>query len=150
MFCKSCGAPINQGETFCPACGTPVAAEQQPAYNTTPSYNAAPSYDTNSFGTSFGAPAYTPAPDNSILTFGILSLVFGSILGIIFGAIAGSKAKKYVAAGGVLSGGPKVGSILGKIGLILGIISSVVIAIYLVVYIVAIISLMGSSGYYYY
>lgn len=48
MFCKNCGANVNDGEMFCPACGvkqdvveTP-AAPQQPVYNEAPSFQQAP------------------------------------------------------------------------------------------------------------
>ena len=69
-----------------------------------------------------------------ILVFGILSLVFTSILGIIFGAIAKSKAKAWVAAGNPLTGKAKVGKILGTIGLAVGIVVTVAYGIVLAVY----------------
>ena len=130
MFCKSCGAPINQGEAFCTACGTPV--EQQPAY-TAPVCNT--------------APVSVPAPDNTTLVYGILSLALGGIFGIIFGAMAKSKCAAYLAQGGTLEGTAKVGYILGKVGFILGIVSTIVLSIYLLIYFVAIGSLIGIAYY---
>ena len=67
------------------------------------------------------------------LVFGILGLVFGTVLGIIFGAIGRSKGKAYIARGGTLTGASKVGFILSKVALILGIIGVIVVILCLVV-----------------
>ena len=69
----------------------------------------------------------------NLLVFGILSIVFSSIVGIILGAIGRSKGKKYIQAGGTLTGSAKVGYILSLVGLILGIIVTVYIIIMAIV-----------------
>ena len=66
------------------------------------------------------------------LVFGILSLVFGSIVGIILGSIGRKKGKEFIAQGGELTGASKVGFILSKVGVILGIISTIFIVIYVI------------------
>lgn len=71
------------------------------------------------------------------LVWGILSLVFSSILGIIFGAIGLSKSKKFVAEGGELVGKAKVGKILSLVGIILGIVVTIIIVIEIIVVIAA-------------
>ncbi len=72
----------------------------------------------------------TPLPQQpNILVWGILSLVFETILGIIFGAIGLKKGKQFIAAGGTLTGTAKVGYILSRVGLILGIVSTVAVVI---------------------
>ncbi len=68
----------------------------------------------------------------NLLVYGILSIVFSSIVGIILGAIGRSKGKKYVAAGGTLTGASKVGYILSLVGIILGIIVTVYVVILVV------------------
>ena len=69
----------------------------------------------------------------NLLVFGILSIVFTSIVGIILGAIGRSKGKKYIQADGTLTGSAKVGYILSLVGLILGIIVTVYIIIMAIV-----------------
>ena len=76
------------------------------------------------------------------LTFGILGIIFGAmggLLGIIFSAIGLSKAKKYAAEGGEMSGKVKTGKILSTVGLILGIVGMVLSIILSVV--------MSKAGY---
>lgn len=88
-------------------------------------------YDPNN---NYQQPVYSQpaAPQPNILTFGILSLVFGTVLAIIFGAIGRSKGKNYIAQGGTLTGSAKVGYILSLVGLILGIVSTVIVAIIII------------------
>ena len=69
----------------------------------------------------------------NLLVFGILSLVFSSIVGIILGAIGRKKGKAYIAQGGELTGASKVGFILCKVGIILGIVATIVIIIYAII-----------------
>ena len=132
MFCKSCGAPLNHGEAFCPNCGTPVAIEQQPMY-TQPNYG-------HGYGAPY-APAAPEAPKASaavpVRVFGILALCFAlsvyfSVLGFIFGPIAMSKANSFLAQGGTLNGFVKTGRALGKAGLIVGIIATVFWTLYFI------------------
>ena len=79
----------------------------------------------------------------NLLVLGILAVVFAElgIPGIILGAIGRSKGKKFVQAGGTLTGAAKVGYILSLVGLILGIVMTVFWVIYLIVIIAA-----GASG----
>ena len=76
-------------------------------------------------------------PQPNTLVFGILSLVFTSILGIIFGSIGRKKGKEFIEQGGEPTGAAKVGFILSKIGVILGIIATIIIAIYIIMFAVA-------------
>lgn len=73
------------------------------------------------------------------LTFGILGLIFceSGLLGIIFSAIGLSKAKKYAAEAGELTGKAKTGKILATLGLVFSIISLVCIIIIAIVSAVA-------------
>lgn len=92
-------------------------------------------------------PAYNALPAQpNLLVFGILSLVFSSIVGIILGAIGRKKGKAYIAQGGTLTGASKVGYILSLVGIILGII----VTVYLVIVIIAAIATVGKTGYNYY
>ncbi len=75
-------------------------------------------------------PVQQTAAQPNLLVFGILSLVFSTIVGIILGAIGRSKGKAYIAQGGELTGASKVGFILCKVGIILGIIATIVCVIY--------------------
>lgn len=69
------------------------------------------------------------------LTFGILGLVFcgSGILGLIFSIIGMSKAKKYAAEAGELTGKAKTGKILATLGLVFSIIAIVIWVICLIV-----------------
>lgn len=146
-FCNNCGTQVQDGAPFCPNCGAPISAPAQPQPTPVTSYQPV------------AAPAPAPAPaqsgDNStqILIFGILALVLAEfgIPGLIFGIITKKKVAEYLASGHELTGKAKVGSILGKVGLILGIVLTVFWAIYILyfVFIIGIIGAAGSSSYYY-
>ena len=77
----------------------------------------------------YAQPYQQIAPQPNLLVFGILSLVFTSIVGIILGAIGRKKGKAYIAQGGTLTGASKVGYILSLVGLILGIVVTVIYVI---------------------
>lgn len=123
MFCKSCGAPLNQGESFCPNCGAPVLAGGQPACtNPNLGYGTAQTQiDPNWPKAGDAVPA---------MVFGIVSLCFAlsiyfSLLGVIFGAVALAKVNRYLDRGGAVNGFSKTGRGLGLAGLIVGIVGSV-------------------------
>ena len=78
-------------------------------------------------------PVQQTSAQPNLLVFGILSLVFSSIVGIILGAIGRKKGKEYIAQGGELTGASKVGFILSKVGIILGIVATIVIIIYAII-----------------
>ena len=82
-------------------------------------------------------------PQPNLLVLGILAVVLAEfgIPGIILGAIGRSKGKKYIQAGGTLTGAAKVGYILSLVGLILGIVMTVVWIIYIIV-----IAAAGANG----
>lgn len=147
-FCNNCGTQVQDGAPFCPNCGAPISAPAQPQPTPVTSYQpvAAPA----------PAPATTQSGDNStqILIFGILALALAEfgLPGLILGIIAKKKVAAYLASGHELTGKAKVGSILGKVGLILGIVMTVVWGIYIVVYGLIYGVLLGSlasSSYYY-
>lgn len=119
MFCKKCGAEINEGEKFCPACGTPIETEAAPIVAT---------------------PASAPAPKGNDLLpmiLGIISFVVceTALAGIILGAIARKKAKAFAAAnGGQHSKKSKLGKTFGTLGLVFGIIFIAVWVIVAIIY----------------
>ena len=78
-------------------------------------------------------PVQQTSAQPNLLVFGILSRVFTSIVGSILGAIGRKKGKAYIAQGGELTGGSKVGFILCKVGIILGIVATIVIIIYAII-----------------
>ena len=160
MFCKNCGQEIPEGVKFCGNCGTPVAVqapEPQPAPAQQPQYQAAPQPQYQAPQPQYQQPQYqqpvyaAPAAQQeqpNLLVLGILSLVFCSLglPGLIIGAIGRSKGKKFVQAGGTLTGASKVGYILSLVGLIFGIIMTIFWVIYIIVAIVALVA--GGSNYY--
>ena len=81
MYCRNCGAAVNENFRVCPQCGTPVHGEEQHLTTNSTYYG------------SLGNP--TPA-----LVWGILGLAFSltfylSFLGIIFSCIGIRKASNY-------------------------------------------------------
>lgn len=131
MYCQNCGTVLNEGAAFCANCGAPVAAPVAPAEN-----------------------PETAGMRKPILVNGILGVAFASpflltwVVGLIFSIITKCKVKKFLAAGGQLTGRAKAGNILATIGLILnGIIPAYVVTaataygIYsLVTYIISLVS----------
>lgn len=139
MFCPNCGTNAPDGAKACPNCGTFLNAQPEaPVYQEAPAqqpiYNAAP-VSTVVYNTT------------QILVFGILALALAGstgIVGIIFGILTKKKVNEYLGLGGTLTGKAKVGSILGKVGLILGIVMTVFWAIYITVIIIA--AMAGALG----
>ena len=109
MICNQCGAQLPEGTTVCPNCG--AALNAQPQYQQP--FQAQP-----------------VAAQPNILVFGILSLVFSGIVGLILGIVGRKKGKAFVAQGGQLTGGSKVGFILSLVGIIVSIVAIVIIVIY--------------------
>ena len=138
MNCTNCGSIIDNNANVCPNCGAPV--------NPAMYGNGQPIVQNQ-------MPYETPEQislSKSILTFGILALVFcEGFLGIIFGAIGLSKSKQYAAMYG-LTGRAKVGSILSRVGMIVGIVMTVVWIILIIVCAVAGASYATSAYYNYY
>ena len=173
MFCKNCGQEIPDGVKVCGNCGTPVPAPapEAPAAQEAPAapqyqapqqqYQAAPQPQYQAPQQQYTQPVYAAAPaaaaqgQPNTLVFGILSLVFccipyvGGIAAIIMGAIGRGKGKRYVQAGGTLTGASKVGYILSLVGLIFGIIMTIVWAIVIIVLIVYAAKGGSSSSYNY-
>lgn len=137
MFCKNCGNQVADGASFCANCGMPVE-ESAPGFKPASLESKPASVPAYSY---VSAPAPVPQVDSgSVLTFGILALVFAntfllSFLGIVFGVIAMNKANTYCACGYPLEGKAKVGRILGKVGMILGIVMTVLFVLYLIMFV---------------
>jgi len=124
-FCPTCGAQLEDDAKFCPTCGAQIA-QGQPAQTT-----AQPA-----------APA-VPRPSFVMGLLGLLFCEFG-ILGLIFSAIGLGQVKKYVAAGGTVSGQVKVLKILSTIGLIFSILYVAGYVIGAIVYIIMLV--VGAAG----
>ena len=140
MFCKHCGAPIDNDSVYCTACGAGVGETRA-----TPVTPAAPSpLSYNQAG---------PSP-TKVMVFGIIGLALSSagIPGIVLSLIALKLAGEFVHYNGSLYGQAKVGRILGKVGSIVSIVMTVVWAFYIVFVIMMIVggsAACVSSGYNY-
>ena len=119
MYCKFCGNEIADGVKFCPKCGAATETTSAPTVDEvfTTEFTATPTVD----------PAAEQAKNsraNKSLVFGILSLVFGSIVGLIFAILGIKNAKAYAALNrGIVEGKAKVGKILSTIGIPVAIIT---------------------------
>lgn len=140
MYCKECGTILPEGATYCPECGSASTVNQA-------TYSSGSTNNNEWTKTNTTTPTYQNTTNytelsKSILTKGILALVFSctfwlSFLGIVFGCITSKRTQMFCNAGNVLTGKAKVGSILGKVGLILGIVLTAIFVIYLLVAIIA-------------
>lgn len=119
MFCKFCGNEIADGVKYCPKCGAAAETTSAPTVDEvfTSEFTATPTVD----------PAVEQAKNSRAtksLVFGILSLVFGSIVGLIFAILGIKNAKAYAELNrGIIEGKAKAGKILSTIGIPLSIIS---------------------------
>ena len=146
MYCKNCGAHVEDGALFCSECGQKQQEAQQYRPQVVENQYQQPAYN--------GRAVAVPGSPNS-LVFGILSMAFSwipilSIVGIVMGALAIGKSKTFRRMnGGLLFGASKVGFIFGIIGLISSIIGTVYWIIYLLVVCVFVASYSGSYHTYY-
>lgn len=150
MFCKNCGASLNEDVKFCPECGTPVTVAEPEEPKPSPIFAEpepkAPMYTPPAPDYSYAQPAYAQAvpymeDPSPILTWGIVGLVCSfliNILGIIFSAIALTKAKNYAERYGSLPDQARTGRGLAITGLIIGILS-VLVFILAIIFSVAVI-----------
>lgn len=121
MKCKTCGAILAENVYFCGVCGTQNEPEQE-----TVVISAEESY--NATTTELIEMA------NSILLYGILSLVFSGPVGLFLAVKNREKVKDFVFRGGRLTGKAMAGKVLGIIGLVDSIITCVVLALYILAY----------------
>lgn len=102
MFCRNCGACLNDGDKFCPNCGTPVAVsyQQQGQVQGQSQIPAQPVQLKQSASYQPSATAPRPEVSNG---FGIAGFVFAilgiflsvfSLLGLIFSGIGISREKR--------------------------------------------------------
>ncbi len=120
MYCRYCGAQIEDTARFCSACGQEQMRAQEDI----------------KFSSDFEA-----AKDqlsSQILTWGILSLAFSctfifSLIGFIFSFVAKSKVKMYVRQFGQVEYRSRVGRDLSTAGFIVGLILTILASMYLFV-----------------
>jgi len=117
IFCKKCGAELEQDAKFCNVCGETVEAAQSTPQPENVQANAAPQYDYQY------TLAQAPAAEKGKSWQGITSLICGivgficcisfipSILALVFGFM-GLKSKKTLSI---------IGIVLGCLGLLIGI-----------------------------
>ena len=126
MKCSYCFSEIPDGSRFCTHCGGPQDVAESTATENTVS---------------------EPTPEDptrekkrsSILTFGILSMIFSlgtsiPFVGTILAIIGKVKSSGYKKAFGDLDGKAKVGSILSTVALIAGILMTIYLVINFTVY----------------
>lgn len=114
MFCQSCGKEMLDNERLCPHCGHYIRTKSEPNF-------CKPAEPTE-------ARKIKSELSSSILTFGILSLVFAieiTFLGIVFGHITKKKAAEFARQFGEMDTKATTGLKLGKIGFLVGLISTV-------------------------
>lgn len=116
MFCKKCGAYMNDNQRYCSQCGAVIIGEEGNVSSVS----------------SYVGPMGSTTPT---LVFGILGLSFSysfclSILGIIFSIIGLCKANRAVDIIGNTSRKVNIGRRLAIAGLIVGIITTVLFVVY--------------------
>lgn len=154
MYCKHCGAQLNDNANFCPYCGqaqsTSPQQPQQPqkAQQPQPQFQPAqPQFQQPQ------QPTYTMANDprweekksqmaGECLKWGILSLAFVvsgclALLGFIFSFTAKKKVAEYVQYFGQVEGRARVGRDLGKAGFIAGLAMTIFWVVYFFILILA-------------
>ncbi len=116
MFCKKCGAYMNDNQRYCSQCGAVIIGEEGNVSSVS----------------SYVGPMGSTTPT---LVFGILGLSFScsfclSILGIIFSIIGLCKANRAVDIIANTSRNVNIGRRLAIAGLIVGIITTVLFVVY--------------------
>lgn len=129
MFCKNCGAQMEDNARFCSACGHEHSPESPE--NVKEPINLDPTFE-----------EAKRRAANQILTWGIVSIAMVNtcwlaLLGFIFSFVVKSKVKTYERFFGPVSHQAKVGRDLGKAGFIAGLILSILVTIYFFFIIVA-------------
>ncbi len=119
MFCKKCGAYMNDNQRYCSQCGAVIIGEEGNVSSVS----------------SYVGPMGSTTPT---LVFGILGLSFScsfclSILGIIFSIIGLCKANRAVDIIGNTSRKVNIGRRLAIAGLIVGIITTVLFVVYIAI-----------------
>ena len=119
MFCKKCGAYMNDNQRYCSQCGAVIIGEEGKVSSVS----------------SYVGPMGSTTPT---LVFGILGLSFSfsfclSILGIIFSIIGLCKANRAVDIIGNTSRKVNIGRRLAIAGLIVGIITTVLFVVYIAI-----------------
>lgn len=106
MYCKNCGANINDDSAYCSKCGAPQQNECVPEKKKS-------------------VPGAMPVFILGILSLALTVAYSVPLGGLICGLICRSKVREYVEAGGALTGKAGIGKTLGQVGLILSIVSLV-------------------------
>ncbi len=129
MFCRNCGAQVNDDAKFCNHCGSKVEINEET--NATPESQAASDPRTEQVE---AEPIVGPHPSAvSVLIWGIVGLVcsieFG-IVGMILSIIGKKKHTAYINSGAPMNSKVSIGGKLSKIGIIVGIVMAVFWVLY--------------------
>ena len=145
MFCKNCGAQLNDDAAFCPVCGSSTAEQPAPTAAPQAEYTA-PVYD-GAETAEIPVSEEENGENTSTMVTGIVALALATgtgLGGIIAGAIGRKKAKGLMEKYGRLQPKGSVGSKLAKAGLIVGIILTAVLAFEFVA--IAILTALGAAA----
>ena len=151
MFCRNCGASVDDHAQFCPNCGTSITESIPNVPETVPNPQPVVEQPVNDNGFSL-----------TLMIFAIVGVSFGcnpytSVIGIVFSAIARGMYRKFINAGYQvggqnLTGKAKVSGIFAKVGQIVslvGIILSIAMLVLLVILICVLVATETHSYRYY-